>query len=141
MKEVLIDRSSWHYKVAVRLGGLHFSLTNSWNEPISSCDYWSRVMKGCISFLLLFGLAAVAAIAVQDFVMWLGFSLFVSFVEPNPMAHLVIAFIGAASLLLIIFAIFKLFELGQTATDKIEVVKSFKDSVVHKLCVPIRLKE
>ena len=141
MKELLIDRKSWSYKMATKHGDLYTDLTDSWGDPVSSCYYWGQVMSGLFRVGMLFVLFIIAAAITQDFVLWAWFGFMVGFLEPGGGAIIVIAVIIFGCGALILGGGIKLCKLGANATEKVEAVRSFKDSVIHKLCVPIRLKE
>ena len=141
MKELLIDRNSWSYKIATEHGDLHPDLTDSWGDPVSSCYYWGQVVSGLFRIGMAITLFIIAAAIVQDFVLWAWFGFTTGFLDPGGGAIVVIVSIIFGCLALITAGIIKTFRFGVFVTDKVEAVKSFKDSVIHKLCVPIRLKE
>ena len=141
MKEVLIDRSSWHYRIATTFGELSRDLTDRWGDPISSCAYWGKVLVGMFFGFIAFCAVVAGCAIVQDFVMWVWYTNWITSVEPGAGALVVITFGFFIVAGFLVFLLSKLFGVAVEKTEQVETLKSFKDSVIHKLCVPIRLKE
>lgn len=133
MKELVIDKNSWSYRVATKFGDLHV-----WDDSqISSCEYWGVVFSGSLLLSISSLLALAVAVMIQDFLIWVIFSLFVTFVAPGPAAGAVM-FLGA--LVAVGGAIFGIKYGVDSVTEKFEAAKTVKESIIDKICIPVRFK-
>lgn len=136
MKAITIKKGSWHYRAAVVA-----DYDPDWdNQDI--CTYLRFLGKAAlIAFAIgLLGLLVVvsAALIIGDFIAWLVYLLLNGWIEP---------YVGAVSIVLagmvaaVIFGSSRGYKYAKSTAEKHDVVRATIDSLRHKICVPIKVKE
>ena len=138
MKEKVIDRKSDSYRIATVYGPLVEWEDDRWDHPMSSCRYHWMVLHGLFNLFLISLISLIFGIVLTDFVVWLYFISTNTFVVPFPGAIFTMAVISIFLTFGGIYLWNKLFNRVLADIPAMVTVREYKESLIDKICVPVR---
>lgn len=129
---MIINKNSWHYKLAT-IGN------TPWWDDTDICTYRWEVIKGGFLMIVAAHAVALATVAVGDFAAWfLACVMSLTLVSPDIGAGIILACIIVIAAAFSMWLIFERGALGKVFD--VPVVKEMYTSWKDKYCVPVEFK-
>lgn len=126
MKTVVVNRMSWHYKLA------EWGSFDSYSDQ-DLCTYTRTVMGGFLLMLIVGGLIGFASMAVGDFIGWVAAGFMNGFARPEFLAGMVL-FVGVCAMM------FFLLRGVLVTAEKSEFLSQAYTSLRDKVCYRLEVK-